>query len=75
MNWTYEEKPIEKPILKQIKNLSKEIYAEFGNPNAAEWIKSILVSLQAYRCWRRRNKPIIAAPKTVINRYRFSQQS
>ncbi len=59
-----------KRIHKWIMALSKELYAEFGNPTISNRIKSVIVSLRAYYCWKKRNKKPLVNPKLVINHYR-----
>ena len=43
-------------IRKWIKELSHELYNEFGKPGIPDRIKSVIVSLKAYYCWKTRKK-------------------
>lgn len=59
-------------IRKWVRDLSRELYSEFGNPNILERLFSMIVSLKAYYCWQRRNKKLPVNPKLIITRYRVS---
>jgi len=58
-------------IRKWIKGISHGLYREFGKPSIVDGIKSVIISLKAYYCWKTRKKVRLTNPTTAINKYRM----
>ena len=52
-----------------IKNLSLDLYNEFGKPTLFDRLKSMVISSKAYFLWRTKDKEKANNPKTIIKDY------